>query len=224
MKVLIGCEKSQAVMSEFRKLGHQAYSCDTEPSYGDYPQYHLQMDINDAINLGGWHFIGIHPPCTCLTVAGNRTYSHEKVNERSQAIEWTIALWNNAIRNALYVYMENPVGVLNKDTRLPKPQIIHPYYFGDEAQKQTCLWLHNLPPLYHSKYRTLFDNEITHVSPGQFYEWNDKKTGRKKRQPLWYSVAKGCGGKQVGNTSDIRSKTFPGIARAIANQYSKLII
>lgn len=141
MKVLIGCEESQAVCLAFRNLGHEAYSNDLKPSSGGYPEYHLQMDVFKAIDLMDWDFIGLHPVCTKMTLSGNRTYGYGKPKhqERLDSVEWTIKLWQYSCLKSKRVYMENPMGAMNGDKRLPKPQIIQPYYFGDEFQKTTCL-------------------------------------------------------------------------------------
>ncbi len=224
--ILIGFEESQAVCKAFRTLGYEAYSCDIKKCSGGHPEWHLQMDIMEAMELKDWFFIGLHPECTTLTVAGNRTYAYgmPKHEERLKQLDWTIALWNKAIANSSYTYLENPMGMLNSDRRMPKPQIVQPFYFGDPFQKTTCIWLNNLPHLYHNATPNLFDPHVTHVDNGEFYEWIDKKTGKKKRQPLWYAQAKGCGGKQlIRDYSETRSKTFPGIANAMAKQWGKLI-
>lgn len=222
MNVLIGCEESQEVTKQFRALGHNAFSNDIKDCSGGYPEWHLKMDVVKAIYLMDWDFIGLHPVCTKMTLSGNRTYAPGKPrhNERLEAVEWTIKLWETACNNSNFVYMENPMGAMNGDKRLPKPQIIHPYYFGDEARKQTCLWLKNLPFLYHNKQVNLFDSNITHVSQGESFEWVDKKTGKLKRQPLWYAQA--FFDKSI-ETQTTRSKTFPGIARAMAEQWGELI-
>ena len=168
MKVLIGCEESQVVCREFRKMGHIAYSNDLKECSGGHPEWHLQMDVNEAIELMDWDFIGLHPTCTAMTLSGNRHYApgKPKHNERLEAVEWTINLWNKARNKAGMVYMENPMGAMNGDKRLPKPQIIQPYYFGDEFQKTTCLWLSGLPFIYHNNSVNLFDEVVTHVSNG----------------------------------------------------------
>ena len=98
-------------------------------------------------------------------------------------------------------------------------QIIQPYYFGDKAQKTTCLWLENLPLLYHNDKPNLFDEKVTHVDKGEFFEWTDGKTGKKKKQPEWYYKAAG-----KEERSLIRSKTFPGIAEAMATQWGNYLI
>jgi hypothetical protein len=115
--------------------------------------------------------------------------------------------------------MENPMGAMNRDIRLPKPQVIQPYFFGDEAQKTTCLWLHGLPKLIHNETDSLFWQK-THVDKGEFFYFQNNKTGKIKKQPLWYAKARRFGGK--ANDKDyscIRSKTFLGIAKAMAMQW-----
>jgi hypothetical protein len=107
--------------------------------------------------------------------------------------------------------------MVTPDSRLPTPQIIQPYYFGDEAQKTTCLWLKGLPFLYHNAEANLFDDKVTHVGKGGFFEWKDGKTGKIKRQPQWYADAFLNG--NHSETGSIRSKTFPSIAREMASQW-----
>lgn len=219
---LIGFEESQAVTKELRAKGIEAYSCDLKPCSGGKPEWHLQMDIRHALHLRKWKFIGLHPTCTAMTLSGNAWYApgKPKHQERLDAVEWTIGIWNEANEIAEFVYMENPMGAMNADKRLPKPQIIHPYYFGDEFQKMTCMWRKNLKPLLHAKDNNLFEQK-THVSSGEMFEWTDK-TGKRKKQPLWFAQGKGFGGKQLNKDySEYRSKTFPGIAKAIAEQWGK---
>jgi len=222
MDVIIGFEESQAVCKEFLKLGHNAFSCDLKACSGGRTDRHLQMDIYEALQLRKWDFVGIHPVCTKIALSGNRTYAPGKLKhqERLDAVEWTIQLWEYVRENFDKGYMENPMGAMNGDKRLSKPQIIHPYYFGDEAMKTTCLWLHNLPKLYHNKTVNLFDSNVTHVGKGEMYEWVDSKSGKKKRMSMFHAQAKGFGGKQtVKDYSETRSKTFPGIGKAMADQW-----
>lgn len=216
-RVLIGCEESQAVCKAFRTLGFEAYSCDLKECSGGHPEWHIQGDVLDAIEAGTWDFIGLHPVCTKMTLSGNRHYAHGKPrhHERKEAVEWTIALWQRAVKLSPRVYMENPMGAMNGDDRLPKPQIVHPYYFGDEAQKTTCLWLHGLPPLDHRRNDTLF-GERTHVDRGAMYRAPSGKV-----MPKWYSDSSTSGGNEKNRA--IRSKTFPGIARAMAMQWGPVI-
>lgn len=218
MRLLIGCEESQTVCKAFRELGVEAYSCDLKECSGGHPEWHLQMDIYKAIDLMDWAFIGIHPVCTKITLSGNRHYAtgKPKHKERVEALEWTITLWEYACSKAKHIYMENPMGAMNGDLRLPKPQIVQPYFFGDEFQKTTCLWLKNLPPLYHNAEPNLFDNNVTHVGKGEMYV---AKSG--KVMPKWYASSPSTNSEK---NRTIRSKTFPGIARAMAEQWTEYFI
>lgn len=218
MKILIGCEESQTVTKAFRALGIDAFSNDLKPCSGGHPEWHLQMDVFEAIKIGGWSMIGLHPVCTKMTLSGNKHYAPGKLKyqERLDSVEWTLGLWKAACEASNFVYMENPMGAMNKDHRLPKPQIVQPYYFGDEAQKTTCIWLKCLPYLYHNAQITLFDNEITHVSRGEMVRF---KSGRV--MPKWYADMSTVGGNEKNRA--IRSKTFDGIASAMASQWSKVL-
>jgi hypothetical protein len=212
MKVLIGCEESQIVCVAFRERGHEAYSCDIQDCSGGHPEWHLKMDIMDAIDLMKWDLIGLHPPCTKIALSGNRHYAPGKPRnkERVGAVEWTINLWKYACKNAQFVYMENPIGAMNKDKRLPRPQLIHPFYFGDPVPKKTCLWLYNLPPLFYAISDNLF-LEKTIVEPEYvIYNSSKNKSGKSKYSVFW-KLGKGHGVE--------RSKTFPGIAKAMAEQW-----
>jgi hypothetical protein len=213
MRILIGCEESQTVTKAFRALGHEAYSNDLKECSGGHPEWHLQMDVIEAINSNDWDFIGLHPVCTKITLSGNRHYAPGKPKhfERIEAVEWTITLWQLACKKAKYVYMENPLGAMNGDVRLPKPQIIQPYYFGDEFQKTTCLWLHNLKPLLHCKADNLFETQ-THVGKGEMWI---AKSGNVF--PKW--IAESASTNNEANRT-LRSKTFPGIAKAISEQWN----
>jgi hypothetical protein len=218
IKILIGCEESQAVCIEFRKLGFEAFSCDLKPCSGGYPEYHLQMDVFEAIKSRKWNFIGLHPVCTKMTLSGNRHYAPGKPKhcERIESVEWNIGLWSTASKVCESVYMENPLGAMNGDERLPKPQIIHPYYFGDEYQKTTCLWLKSLPFLYHNDKPNLFDSQVTHVGRGEMWV---AKSG--KVMPKWFADTPSTNNE---DNRAIRSKTFPGIAKAMATQWGEYLI
>jgi hypothetical protein len=212
MEVLIGCEESQTVCKAFRERGHEAFSCDLKPCSGGKPEWHIQGDVIEAIRSRRWDFIGLHPVCTKMALSGNRTYGKNKPRnqERVDAVEWTIGLWELAISVCDKVYMENPMGAMNGDKRLPKPQIIQPYYFGDEFQKTTCLWLHGLPMLFHAKQSDLFA-EKTHVDRGEMWV---AKSG--KVMPKWFAETSST---RSEKNRAIRSKTFPGIALAMAEQW-----
>lgn len=167
----------------------------------------------------------MHPTCTAMTNSGNSHYAPGKPKHhvRLADVEWTIKVWKMACEIADYVYMENPLGAMNGDHRLPKPQIIQPYFFGDEAQKTTCLWLYNLPYLFHNAAPNLFGYEVTHVSKGNFYVYPDGK----KTYAEWAANPKGEDGKYLAYNSDeiktLRSKTFPGIAKQMALQWGPII-
>ncbi|MNS37852.1 hypothetical protein D3C72_700850 [compost metagenome] len=216
MDILIGCEESQTVTMAFRGRGFNAYSNDLKECSGGFPEFHLQDDVLNVIASKNWDFIGLHPVCTKMALSGNRHYAVGKPKnaQRVQSVEWTIRLWQLAIKKASFVYMENPMGAMNGDSRLPKPQIIQPYFFGDEYQKTTCLWLHNLPPLIHSATGDLFTPK-THVDRGEMVVFKSGKV-----MPKWFADTPST--KSEENRS-IRSKTFPGIAAAMAEQWGDYI-
>jgi len=218
IKVLIGFEESQTVCKAFREMGIEAFSCDLKPCSGGHPEWHLQMDIFEALKLHEWSFIGIHPTCTAMALSGNRHYApgKPKHQDRLEAVEWTIKLWQQVTQITPCAYMENPMGAMNGDKRLSKPQIVQPYYFGDEAQKTTCLWLHHLPPLYHNAKATLLDPIVTHVSRGEMYVAPSGKV-----TPKWYADSPSTNNEK---NRAIRSKTFPGIANAMAKQWSDFLL
>jgi hypothetical protein len=219
MKILLGCEESQAVCIEFRKRGFEAYSCDILPESGGYPQWHIQDDLLKVIHREHWDAMIAFPPCTHLAVSGAAWFEQKRKDGRQQeGIDFFMALVNAQIN---HIAIENPVGIMSSIYRKPD-QVIQPYYFGDPHQKTTCLWLKNLPPLYHNDRPNLFDQEVTHTSKGEFYEWTDKKTGKKKKQPLWYAEAFMMYDK-TGERGKVRSKTFPGIAKAMAEQWGNYL-
>ena len=178
MKVLIACEESQAVTKAFRALGHDAYSCDILPCSGGYSEWHLQGDVFGFIKQG-WDLMIAHPPCTYLSVSGARHLYNkdkspnvERYKNQAEALDFVYKLMNTDIQR---IAIENPISVISSHIRKPD-QIIQPYWFGDSASKSTCLWLKNLPKLQPTNI----------VSKGEFKEWIDKKSGKVKRQALWY--------------------------------------
>lgn len=204
MKVLIGCEESQAVCVEFRKLGHEAYSCDILPCSGGHPEWHIQGDVFEIINSRDWDMGVFFPPCTDLCVSGARWFKEKKEDGRQQkAIDFFLKLIKLKIPWAI----ENPIGIMSTHYRKPD-QIIQPWQFGHKAQKSTCIWLHNLP--------LLVPTEIT--STGEFYTCPDGKT----KLPSW-SHDMVFEGKKIGWNTELikklRSKTFTGIAKAMASQW-----
>jgi hypothetical protein len=146
MRVLIGCEESQVVCKAFRDAGHEAYSCDLQPTRGQ-AEWHFQRDIMEVIPTQQWDLIILHPDCTAMAVSGNRWYGKgmPRHRERQKAIEWTLKLWELAKRHSSKVALENPVSVIFK--YLPNVHYIQPYNFGHGETKKTGFALHNLGPL-----------------------------------------------------------------------------
>lgn len=220
MRVLVACEESQAVTIELRKLGHEAFSCDILPCSGGHPEWHLQQDVFEVIEQG-WDMMIAFPPCTHLAVSGARHFEGKRKDGRqADAIEFFGKLLT---ANIPKIAIENPVGIISGEyiqEYFPdlcekfgfpiKPnQIIQPWQHGDKAQKSTCLWLKNLPEI-----------EPTNiVEKGEFFEFTTKK-GEKKRQPMWYYKALQKA-KTPSDRSLLRSKTFKGIAKAMATQWTK---
>ena len=143
MKILVACEESQEVTIACRKLGHEAYSCDIIKCSGGHPEWHLQQDVIPLLNEK-WDMIIAFPPCTFLTVAGNRWFNEEKYGEkaikrkvdREEAVKFFMLF---AKANCEKIAIENPVGIMSSIWRKPD-QIIQPYMFGDPYEKKTCLW------------------------------------------------------------------------------------
>ena len=205
MKILVACEESQAVTKELRKLGHQAFSCDILPCSGGHPEWHIQGDVLEQLDKG-WDMLIAFPPCTHLAVSGARHFAKKIADGRQQqGIDFFMKMVNAPIPKKA---IENPIGIMSTKYRKPN-QIIQPWQYGDKAQKSTCLWLEGLP--------NLIPTNI--VEKGEFVEFVSKK-GVKKRQPKWYfDVLKKA--KTPQERSTLRSKTFPGIAKAMATQWTK---
>jgi site-specific DNA-cytosine methylase len=215
MRVIIACEESQAVTKEFRKLGHEAFSCDILPCSGGHPEWHFQEDIFEVLKREDKFDLMIaHPPCTYLAVSGagwmwnkDGTRNEDRYKNQMEGLEFVHALMDVDID---HICIENPISVISSFIREPD-QIIQPWMFGDEAQKSTCLWLKNLPLLRETKI----------VGKGEMKEWIDTKTGRKKQQPMWYYEALSKA-RSPQERRTLRSKTFQGIAEAMAAQWSDL--
>ncbi len=235
LNVLVACEESQRVCTEFRKLGHNAFSCDLLECSGGHPEWHFHQDVLEVIkNRGGllqsgdeyyidgeWDIMIAHPPCTYLAVSGARWYYHpddkdlpveqrrphprfpNRAQDREEGVAFFMSLINAPIE---HIAVENPIGIMN--TRYRKPdQVVQPYYFGDEASKSTCLWLKNLPLL--KKTKVVGTGEWVHLSSG-------------KKLPKWYSDAL-TKAKTSEERRNLRSKTFPGFAKAMAEQWSEVL-
>lgn len=204
MKVLVACEESQVVTKEFRKLGHEAFSCDILECSGGHPEWHLQQDVFKAINQG-WDMMIAFPPCTDLAVSGARHFERKRADGSQQrSVKFFMDLANAPIGK---IALENPIGIMSTEWRKPD-QIIQPWQFGDKAQKSTCLWLKGLPKLEHTNI----------VEKGEFFEFVSKK-GEKKRMPMWYYKAL-QEAKTPAQRRTLRSKTFKGIAEAMAKQWT----
>jgi site-specific DNA-cytosine methylase len=221
MKILVACEESQAVTIELRKLGHEAYSCDILPPSGEHREWHIMGDVLPLLNgdctfcttngeshsvYGAWDMIIAFPPCTYLTVTGNRWFNVEKYgkkaiqrqNDRKGAIKFFKMIANAKCNK---VAIENPVGIMSSELRKPN-QLINPWQFGDPFEKKTCLWLKGLPPLQPTK--------IVTIPPR-------KQFNSGKSMPSWYAEAWHL---PKDERAKFRSKTFPGIARAMAEQWA----
>lgn len=219
MKILVACEESQAVTKELRKLGHEAYSCDVQDCSGGHPEWHIKSDAlclidgdcdfktmagdNYAID-GEWDMIIAHPPCTYLTKGGAvRLFAGGSVNkERFEHGEEASKFFRRILdARCKRIAVENPVPM--KIFNLPKyTQIIEPYFFGDPWRKKTCLWLKGLPPL--------FPTEL--VIPEGLWVGSTSK----RRDPSVTDRYK----LKTHRSSKQRSKTFPGIAQAMAEQWA----
>lgn len=215
---ILGCEESQAVTIQFRLLGIKAYSCDLKPCSGGYPEWHIQGDVLEVIKNHPEIKIGVFfPPCTHLAVSGAKHFEIKRKDGRQAA---AIRFFMDCVNAPIHrIAIENPVGIMSSEYR-PPDQIIQPYHFGDPYTKTTCLWLKNLPKLKATHYDApLFGMS---VDKGEFYEFQTAE-GKTKKMPLWYAQAKGFGGKATkGQTHDVtRSKTFHGIAKNMALQWSQ---
>jgi len=214
-RILIACEESDEVRGRFEALGFDAWSCDLQENRNPNAK-HYQGNVFDIIN-DGWDAMIAFPPCTQLAVSGARHFEQKRKDGRQQeGIDFFMQMINAPIE---HIAVENPMGIMSTIYKKPS-QIIQPYFFGDEAQKTTCLWLKNLPLLYHNRTPNLFDTDITHVGKGDMIEFISKK-GVKKSQPKWYADAFKL---NADERSKVRSKTFPGIANAMATQWSEYII
>lgn len=227
MKVLIACEESQTVCKAFRAKGHEAFFCDLQECSGGHPEWHIQGDALKLISPDcttfttmdgcthehtGWDLLIAHPPCTYLSFAGNRYFNISKYGDRAiqrhrlreEAAEFFMRFAN---ANCEKICIENPVGWMNAHYKKPA-QTIHPYFFAENEQdeknyamKRTCLWLKGLPPL-----------ERTTSLPKPQPIFRDRRTGK----PRYFCDAI-SGSKK--DSKKLRSKTFPGIAEAMAEQW-----
>lgn len=197
LNVLVACEYSGVVSQAFRDLGHNAISCDIIENELTGNQFHYQGDVRDILTAG-WDIMIAHPPCTHLAVSGARWFK-DKVQEQQEALEFVQTLLDAPIK---HIALENPVSIISSKIRKPD-QIIQPWMFGHEATKTTCLWLKNLPLLQPTNV----------VSKGKRYVSPSGKS-----MPEWYNLP------ESKNRAKIRSRTFEGIAVAMAQQYSEYVL
>ena len=238
LKVLIACEESQRVASEFRRLGHEAYSCDLLDCSGGHPEWHIKNNVLPLLNgdcsfttcdgvehsiEGKWDLIISHPECTHLAVSGAPSFAKKREDGRQrEGIEFFCKFLDV---DCDHVVIENPICIISGDYipkwfpdlaekySLPRTpsQKIHPWMFGDNYAKSTCLWIKGLPNLVPL---------VTEEPELEYVEWKDRKTGRPKRQPKWYAEAFKL---PPDERAKVRSKTFPGIAKAMAEQWSEYL-
>ena len=187
LKILVACEESQEVCKAFRKIGHESYSCDILDCSGGHPEWHLKMDVFEAIKLKKWDIMIAFPPCTNLAVSGARWFNEKRADGRQQkSINFFLKL---TLVNIPMIAIENPIGIMSTEYRKPD-QIIQPWQFGHGETKATCLWLINLPKLTHTNIVDGREQRIWKMPPGP-------------------------------ERAKLRSKTYPGIAKAMAEQWSR---
>ena len=207
MKILVACEESQAVTIELRRLGHEAYSCDIQECSGGHPEWHIKGDVLPLLNgdcefytmygvrhviSGRWDMLIAFPPCTDLAVSGARHFAKKRADGRQQASVDFFMKFANAYCDRIAI--ENPVGIMSTHFRKPD-QIINPWQFGHPETKKTCLWLKNLQPL----------EETENV-----YAYMMTLPEKERSRIHWMGS---------GHAKE-RSKTYPGIARAMAEQWA----
>ena len=214
MRVLVACEYSGIVRDEFLKLGHDAISCDLLDSESDFGE-HYKGNVLDIIN-DGWDMMIAFPPCTYLTVTGNRWFyhpedkhlptdkrrPHPKHPDRRELQKQALSFVSNLLNaNIDRIALENPIGAISSNIRKPD-QIIHPYQFGHDTAKSTCLWLKNLPIL---RYTKIVEPKSFKMGDGKNYNKLHYETFNLPVQERW----------------KVRSATFLGIAKAMADQWGR---
>lgn len=206
MRILVACEESQTITKELRSRGHMAFSCDLQECSGGHPEWHFKRDVFEIINLG-WDMMIAHPPCTYLSVSGLHWNKRnpERAQKTEDALKFVQKLMDADIPK---IAIENPVSCISSRIRKPD-QIIQPYQFGDDASKKTCLWLKGLKPLEHTDYikpRIVEGKE----------RWGNQRDDGQNFILDKKGVILGWNNEEIKKA---RSKTFPGIAKAIAEQW-----
>jgi hypothetical protein len=212
-RILIACEFSQVVCKAFRDRGFEAYSCDILPTEGN-PEWHIQDDVLKHLN-DGWDMMIAHPPCTYLTVTANKWMKPEfktrfpyREQQRTYAIEFFMKLANAPINSK---GLENPIGIMSTYYRKPN-QYIQPYEFGHAERKKTCLWLFNLPLLK----PTNIVEPISYYAAGKPYSPTHYMSKRSLNHLDYLPPMK--------DRWKLRSRTFPGIAQAMATQWGDYLL
>lgn len=198
MKILVACEESQEVAKAFRAKGHEAFSCDLQDCSGGHPEWHIKDDAIKVLYSKKWELVIAHPPCTRLANSGVRWLEEKNLwHDLSEAINFFNSFRDYG-RKGNRIAIENPIphkyaleGIEDKYS-----QIIQPWEFGHMEQKATCLWLYNLP-------RLIEENNVKEEM---------KKLSKKETQKLHYLPPS-------KDRAKLRSKTYPGIAQAMANQW-----
>lgn len=194
-KILVACEESQTVTKAFRKRGFEAYSCDIQDCSGGHPEWHIKGDAIEQLDKG-WDLIIAHPPCTHLAVSGARWFKEgvKPLYLQDEAADFFMKFVNAP---APLIAVENPICIMSSRYRKPD-QIINPFQFGHPEQKKTCLWLKGLPKL----------NETENV-----YEYMMTLPIKERTRIHWLG----------SNKSKERSKTYEGIAEAMAEQWGNFL-
>ena len=208
MKVLIACEESQAVTKEFRKIGIEAYSCDILDCSGGHPEWHIKGDAIAEAYSGKYDMMICFPTCTYLTVSG--LHWNKKQPERAKKTEDALVFVQKLMDAPIeFIALENPVGCIS--TRIRKPnQTINPHQFGDDASKRTCLWLKGLPNLIPT------NNVAPRLVDGKKRWANQMDNG----QNITYDENNKIVGWNDPRIKGLRSKTYKGIAEAMATQWT----
>lgn len=198
MKILLACEESQIVTQAFRKVGHEAISCDVLPTSGENPEWHIQARLEDVIGTGEeWDMIIGFPPCTHLAVSGAHRFKEKRADGRQQQAKDFFMMIANI--DCPKIAIENPVGIMSTQWRKPS-QIIQPWQFGEDASKATCLWLKGLPKLIATRF------VAPRIVNGKNRWANQTDSGQNKLGPS-------------EDRAKRRSATYQGIAAAMADQW-----
>lgn len=218
MRVLVACEESQEVCKAFRERGHEAYSCDIQGCSGGHPEWHICGDCLKVVeggcfvtqdgtinHIGKWDLLIAHPPCTYLTVTGNAWFNVQKYGDKAKQrykdrYAAIVFFMQMALANVPRIAVENPIGIMSSAWR-KADQVIQPYMFGDPFEKKTALWLKGLEPL----------KPTNVVKPPERVRFDSGKS-----MPAWYAEVWHLPKEE---REKLRSKTFPGIAKAMAEQW-----